>query len=369
MTNDTLSLSDSTPVLTLCAASAGAPTGPRADITAAVPGLYTVYTLEELASGRHYVGLTRRSLDARIASHLSQSRRCGRVRPDGLMAALRLMDALGQDFGACFCARVLGQAETPEAARELERYWVTMLDCRVPRGFNGMPGGSSVGGVDNARPLCVKWPDGSTRSFISIQAALTVVNRDRLAAGKSKLEASTVYARLAGDWPVEEALGLTLRQDPRAVRSTFAIEQEVYTTLAAASRATDLGVATLRSRLHRARASSAEVLLQVGRDRRGRGPGRLTRLDLPWPGTGEKLTAAAYASRAGVPKATVMHRWHRAQTACGRAALPSADALHGFLTAAAAGKCAAAAALARLLAASPAGPAPQRNEEAAAVAP
>jgi hypothetical protein len=331
-----------------CAAGARIPADPCTGAQAAPLGRYIVYRLEELASGRHYVGLTRRSLDARIASHLTQSRRRRRVRPGGLMAALRLMDALGQEFDASFGVRVLGHADTAEAARELERYWVELLGCRVPHGLNGMPGGSSVGGMDNAQSLRVTWPDGGVTDFSSIQAAMADVNRTRALAGQRPLEASTVYARFAGGWPIAQALGLEARQDPRKARTPFQIGAATYVTLEAAAASTGLGVATLRSRLHRARRSSESAVPQIGVDRRDRGPGYLTRLCIPWPGSCERLTAAAYAARTGVAKATIMHRWHRARAKWREGNTPSPEALRKFLTAPAAGKRAASAAMAEL---------------------
>jgi hypothetical protein len=331
-----------------CAAGARIPVHPCRHPGAAPLGRYIVYGLEELASGRHYVGLTRRSLDARIASHVRQSRRKGRVRPGGLMAALRLMDALGQAFDASFAVRVLGRADTSEAARELERTWVGLLDCRVPLGLNGMPGGSSVGGMDNAQPLRVTWPEGGVTEFPSIQAAMTDVNRTRAVAGQPPLEASTVYARFAGGWPIAQALGLEARQDPRKVHAPFQIGAATYVTLEAAAASVGLGVATLRSRLHRACRSGCGAVPQIGMDRRDRGPGYLPRLCIPWPGSGEHLTAAAYAARTGVPKATIMHRWHRARAEWREGNTPSPEALRKFLTAPAAGKRAASAAMAEL---------------------
>jgi hypothetical protein len=337
-----------------CAAGASIPTTPDIDTAAAAPSRYIVYGIEELASGRHYVGLTRRPLDVRITSHLRQSRRRGQVRPGGLMEALRLMDALGQAIEDCFGVRVLGRADTAQEARDLERHWVMMLDSRVPHGLNGMPGGSSIGGVDNARALHVAWPEG-VRAYPSIQAALTEVNRARSAADQPPLEVNTLYARLAGGWPVSQALGLEARKDPRKTRAPFQLGADTYTTLEAAAAATGLSVATLRSRLHRASRSDPDVTPQIGCDRRSRASGRTTRLSIPWPDTGECLTAAAYAARTGVSKATVMHRWHRARAAWREATNPSAGALYAFLTAPAAGKRAARAAVSELLAALGAG--------------
>jgi hypothetical protein len=334
-----------TPVIS---AGARAPTG-NAGTQAAPPGEYIIYALEELASGRHYVGLTRRTLAERIASHVSQARRNRPVRARGLMAALRLVDSLGQTFSACFSARVLARAETADEARALEEHWVGLLDCRTPNGLNDMPGGSSVGGLDNARAVSAIGPDGKTRLYKSIQAAIADCNAERAAGGQPPLEYAAVYARLAGGWTPEEALGFKRRQDPRAVRAPFAIGDEIYTTLQAASDATGLLMDTLRSRLHRAKKSGAAGIPQIGEDRRARAPGRLEPLLIPWPLTNETLTAKEFANRTGVPKATIIHRWHRVRLRLSDGKRPEADAVHTYLTMPAGGKRAAARALDRLL--------------------
>ena len=98
MTCETLTAVRAAPGTPASATGTHMPTGAGAIICNGASGRYIIYALEELASGRHYVGLTRRSLDERIASHLAQSRRDRPIRAGGLMAALRLMDALGQSF-------------------------------------------------------------------------------------------------------------------------------------------------------------------------------------------------------------------------------------------------------------------------------
>ena len=293
---------------------------------------YIIYTLEELASGRHYVGLTRRSLSERVASHITQSRRDRPIRPNGLMAALRLMESLGQVFTSCFSARIIAHADTADAARALERHWVEQLECRTPIGFNNMPGGSSVGGIDNATPLTVVTHDGVQTTYPSIRMAIVAYNVAREANGQQKLEFSTVYARIAGGWTIEESLDIRPRRHFGSVRRHFAIGDTVYTTLHEASAATGLLPATLCSRLYRSRNAGMSEVPQIGVDRRARGRAPLTRLNIPWLKTAERLTAAAYAARTGLPKTTITHRWHRAQKAVAQGKVWKFDALYHFMT-------------------------------------
>lgn len=44
---------------------------------------YIIYSLLERTTGRHYVGLTKRTLPARVSAHLSQARGAGRSVPAG----------------------------------------------------------------------------------------------------------------------------------------------------------------------------------------------------------------------------------------------------------------------------------------------
>ena len=309
----------------------GAPTGPSNLTLSGACEAYIVYVIEELASGRSYVGLTRRPLHERIASHLAQARRRGHVRPGGLMAALRLMHALRQKFVECFSVRALARARTADEARTLERDWVERLDCRTPFGFNSMPGGSSVGGIDNSKSITILRSDGLPQTYPSIRKAIDEINDERARNRQTKLEPRTIYARVAGGWKLEEAFEIERHQRPQGTRKPFALGDEVYTSLRAASEATGLLPATIRSRLQRAGRSSNLELQEVGRDRRARDKGPTARLHIPWPRSGELLTAAAFAARTGLPKATVIHRWHQWRTLVGPDESYSPEERHHFM--------------------------------------
>ena len=142
----------------------------------ATPLPYLIYALTERATGRIYVGLTTRTLAQRISAHLSQARRPRTVRPDGLMNALRRMLDAGGRFGDMWEARIVGRAATTDQARVLETHWITTLSAARPTGYNIMPGGRSVGGPDNAVPVTVVLPDGSSRNYACIQHAIVDSN-------------------------------------------------------------------------------------------------------------------------------------------------------------------------------------------------
>ena len=274
---------------------------------------YIIYALREHASDRHYVGLSVRSLPQRISAHLSQARRDVAVRDNGLMAALRRLEQCGQSFDQAFDSWVVAHAATVDEARSLECHWIAKLSARQPHGYNSMPGGASVGGRDNAKTVIIALPNGVSRTYASIQDAIIERNRDLQLAGKPRLEPGTVYARIAQGWPAEEALGCKPHFDGRARRAEFRLHSQTYTSLSAAAAATGISPETLRSRLHRLRQRGDVEALDISLDRRSC-RSETTDLSIPWPRTGERLTADKFAARTGVPKATVMHRWHRALT-------------------------------------------------------
>lgn len=277
-------------------------------------GAYVIYALQERQTRRHYIGLTSRSLAQRITAHISQARRDKPVRTGGLMEALRLAEASGKVFADCFDARIVARAADIETARMLERRWIAMLGSAKPKGYNDMPSGSSVGGESNARPLAVATESGRRQIYRSIHEAITDRNRFLRLAGRPILQPSTIYARLAEGWSPEEALGYVPRADGRSLRSLFQSDGVRYTAIRAAADVSGVPVGALRSRLHRskqARTSDADIG-DIGTDRRSC-PSDSWDLAIPWPGTGERLTAAVFASRSGVAKSTVIHRWHQIQ--------------------------------------------------------
>ena len=272
---------------------------------------YIIYALRERTSGRHYVGLSVRSLPQRISAHLSQARRDAPVRDGGLMARFRRMDECGQSFNQVFESWIVAHAATVDEARSLECHWIAKLNARQPHGFNSMPGGSSVGGRDNAKTMTVALSDSVSRTYPSINDAIVERNHDLRVAGEPTLEPGTVYARLAQGWSAEQALGCQPHFDGRARRAEFRLHGETYTNLSAAAVATGISPEALRSRLHRLRQRGDVEALDISLDRRSCRT-ETADLSIPWPATGERLTAQEFAARTGVPKATVMHRWHRA---------------------------------------------------------
>ena len=186
-----------------------------------------------------------------------------------------------------------------------------MLQTAVPHGYNQMSAGG-VGSVANAQELAVETEPGTRTLYGSIYAAIGAVNVLRRHGCRPVLDPSVVYARLAASWPPEQALEYQPHQDGRGTRRAFRIDGQTHTSLSTAAAATSVPVATLRSRLHRQGKRSPGIAMpDLTFDRRLDGLGIAPRLSIPWPGTDEALTAAEFATRTGLPKATVIHRMGR----------------------------------------------------------
>jgi hypothetical protein len=282
---------------------------------------WRVYCIVHREDDMSYVGLTRRPLAVRLAAHDHMARR----RPDlggpgTLAAAIRQAYNAGGSFAADFKATVLAEASSAVEARHLERTWIERLGTASPGGYNIMPGGS-LGGPANAIPVVLDHPRRGRLTCTSVMEAVAEISRERRAQGQPPLRLGTIYARRAMDWSLEEALELKAHTDGRRRRARFWWHGRSYETLEELARAEGLRIDTIRSRLHRARRAGCGPDHDVARDRRlpgarrtgGVGCGRQPPLRLPHPtdpaaGT---VTAADYARMTGLPRATVLHRYHR----------------------------------------------------------
>ena len=75
---------------------------------------WIVYVITHRLTGRSYVGLSVHTLSKRVARHLSNAHRVRRVRPGGLMEALRRMIRDGRTFEETFMARIVARAATAQ---------------------------------------------------------------------------------------------------------------------------------------------------------------------------------------------------------------------------------------------------------------
>ena len=272
---------------------------------------WTIYLLVHRTSGRCYVGLTSRPLESRLRAHNYQARRIRSVRPGGLMEALQFALASGQTLTEAFSVEVIATATSRERARQLERHWIGYLGCRKPGGLNDMPGGG-VGGRAGAIDIFVALHDGTVLSHGSIHDAILARNDALRGAGQPTLKPGIVYARLAFGWSPAEALGYSPHEDGRGIRDTMVIDGQIVGSLRAASGLLGVGMSALRSRLHRRTrlGSGAELGQDMRRTENDHTPRRSAALGLRLPGSSEPLAASIYAGRVGLPKSTILYRWH-----------------------------------------------------------
>ena len=295
---------------------------------------WAIYAITEHGSGREYVGVTALPLARRFAGHRATALRRKRARAGSLGAAILVSLAARRRYGEAFAIRWLASAGDPDEARALEAHWIAVLGTATPHGFNQMPGGSSLGGELNAQPVTVQHPTEGPVTYPSLSQAIRVTNRQR--GSEDRVDPGTVYARLELGWPVEEALGLVAHVDGRGERQPFTWDGQQYRTLRHVSARSGLSISTLRSRLHRLDGARSRSQCDLAQDRRRKGVGRKWQVDsmcLPSPdGDGTTVTAAEFATRTGVAKASVLHRYHQLVRA-GRdvASMPLSE-LHAALT-------------------------------------
>lgn len=274
-------------------------------------GGWTIYVIRDKASGRPYVGVTCRSLEQRSRAHVSQARRGKKLCQGGLLERLRDGGITVKSFHEHFLVEVLATALTRVDAKAKEAFWIAKLRSMAPDGYNLMPGGASLGGPANSVPLSVQVGNVRTE-YTSIGAALSARNRTIVTRGGAALLQSTVHARLVSGWSAEQALGYVPHQDGRGLRGQFFLNGSAYCSLNDASTASGIGIATLRSRLHRARlVAESEIPVEIGDDRRSASVGRRPQLGLRHPATGSPVSAREYAKAVGLPVSTVLHRAHR----------------------------------------------------------
>ncbi|MCI0755657.1 GIY-YIG nuclease family protein [Teichococcus vastitatis] len=285
---------------------------------APAPRVWRIYRITRCRDGRGYVGVTCRSLAGRAAAHRHHARRHPDLgRPGSLAAAIRAALAEGLGFAEAFRIEELDSTPDPAAARALERHWIARLGTAWPEGFNRAPGGASLGGPANAVPVTLHHPRRGVRRYPSLLAAIAAIEAERRAAGRPPLPPGVVYARRALGWSPEEALGLRPHRDGRGLRSDVCWAGQPAASLRAVAAAQNIPLATLRSRLHRARkgagADGANEVPDLARDRRKAGKAtRSPPLALPHPTDpcAAPVTAAVFARLTELPRATVLHRYH-----------------------------------------------------------
>lgn len=271
---------------------------------------HSIYLIENRETGRRYVGVTARSIEDRLRAHRYDAMRKRRARAEGSLAAsIRETILAGCTFDAAYRYAVLQSGLTADDARDAEVRWIERMGSAAPAGYNKMPGGASLGGPGNARPVMLTHPDRGLVTYTSLYKAITVRNVELRAAGEKPLLQSTVYERLGMGWTPEEALGYARHEDGRGDRGAVLYAGRTYRSLRAIADETGELIDTLRSRLHRARhAGVTNPDLAVDRRSAPAPRGFILLPDPHAPTSTTRLHVNEFCRRTGVARTTIVHR-------------------------------------------------------------
>ena len=231
-------------------------------------------------SEKLYVGLTNRKVEKRFTAHLNDMSREKAVTKGSLGEALRL--EYGKDpQTTAFSIHLLEKCATVEEVQAAEAKWIEALNTMTPSGYNLMPGGASVGGPSNSRPLEILI-DGKCEQFPSLSSLVRKLADER-DEDFDRLYARTTM-RVASGWSMEQALDLAPKEDGRT------------TNLAIQARESGVNLDTLRSRRQRQKERATQP--------------PICEYLLPHPDDPEASPVSAYkfGSKLNIPVSTVRRR-------------------------------------------------------------
>jgi hypothetical protein len=91
-----------------------------------------VYKVTNIVNGMVYIGCTSRSVQKRKAGHQSKQ-----ANPSPLNLAIH-------EFGReCFSWRILWSGESIDAMGSMEKKFIALYDCMIPKGYNKIRGGET----------------------------------------------------------------------------------------------------------------------------------------------------------------------------------------------------------------------------------
>jgi len=283
--------------------------------------VFIIYQIRRRSDGRSYVGVTQRSLETRFRFHQYDAhRRSKKLRAGGLASAIREATQRNVAIHEEFEITKIDGCSTPREARKLEQDWIERLQTRAPAGFNLQPGGASLGGPANGRPITLRIDGQRARRFPSIMAALNRVNAWRMRQGKPLLAFPTVRVRLESGQTPRQAFEFEERVDRRQLRATpIEVAGKEFFSLSKAAKEHCISHTALKGRLWRAsRAGLGSACLTEDRRlpgsarQNGVKTGRLPPFELPHPTkSNEVVSAADFAKLTGLPKATVTYRYQK----------------------------------------------------------
>lgn len=101
--------------------------------------MFSIYKITNKRNGKRYVGQTNQPVEKRFLQHYKADSPLGQ--------AMRATDNIEDNF----TIEVIETCETVEQAKVRERFWIRVLKCKVPNGYNRSNGGESPIS-DNPKP-------------------------------------------------------------------------------------------------------------------------------------------------------------------------------------------------------------------------
>ena len=101
----------------------------------------TIYKITNKLNGKIYIGQTRQTIEKRFMQHAAAKTPLGHA-----------MQNCGLEN---FTIEVIEECETPEQTKERERFWIRVLKCKVPTGYNQSDGGERCAFTKKKRSFVV----------------------------------------------------------------------------------------------------------------------------------------------------------------------------------------------------------------------
>lgn len=156
---------------------------------------FIIYRLTHKTNGKVYIGVTRSSLEQRLAQHRSRAKRGGRF---AIHAAIRKHGL------ESFTTAVIAERDGLESALETEIRLIAEHDCVAPRGYNMTCGGEGMIGMtelskrQHRDALKRAWQDPVKRSvFMAAAARPERRTRQSVSIRKALLRPATIARKVA----------------------------------------------------------------------------------------------------------------------------------------------------------------------------
>lgn len=194
-----------------------------------------IYLIKHIASGKGYVGLTRRTLKERFQGHLDAVKK--RNRPEGTITY-----DIAKYGREAFSIELLEEVFSLQQLSEREIFFIKKLGTLSPSGYNQNRGGSLA-----LSPI-THLVDGVGYRGIG-----------QLADAYDLLE-ETVRARLSAKWSIEQAVGLEPPPTIKRKGKLFHVGGKVYESEVALTKAYKIPIERFRARLYQMNWSIEEAL-------------------------------------------------------------------------------------------------------------